>query len=175
MVNLDDGPPTSENIVFQNGMRDRLFDNSQFYRSSSASANDSSNDEKHRFWLDLASESDDVDRILLGYVSNATMSRDRLYDAILIHNDDSQRFYSLIEDEPFKIQGRALPFVDTDIIPLGFNSPSSGNFSIAIHAVDGLFENQTVYLKDNLLSFVHDLTNSPYSFTSDLGEFNDRF
>ena len=177
MVNLIDGPPVAQNITFQNVMRDRTYDNSQFYRLSSTSTNDSSiiSDEKHRIWLDLVSETEEVDRILLGYIPNATMSRDRLYDAVSTHNDEEQHFYSLIDNASFIIQGRALPFSDADVIPLGFNCPSAGNYSIAIHAVDGLFDNQTVYLKDNLLNFTHNLMNSPYTFASDLGEFNDRF
>jgi hypothetical protein len=33
----------------------------------------------------------------------------------------------------------------------------------------------TIYLKDNLLNIYHDFSNGEYSFTSGVGEFNDRF
>ena len=35
--------------------------------------------------------------------------------------------------------------------------------------------NNTVYLKDNLLTITHDLTLNDYTFTSEIGEFNNRF
>src|SRR5690606_28671949 len=73
--------------------------------------------------------------------------------------------------------GKGLPFEDTDTIPIGINLTEQGNYHIAIAFMDGLFEteNQNVYLKDNLLQFVHNLNESPYSFTSEVGEFNSRF
>ena len=69
-----------------------------------------------------------------------------------------------------------MPFTDTDIIPLGFNSIAQDNYTIAINAVDGIFENdQDIFLKDNLLNFIHNLSETPYTFTSESGEINDRF
>ncbi|WP_353777310.1 hypothetical protein [Winogradskyella sp. 3972H.M.0a.05] len=176
MVNLDDGPATTTSITFNNSMRSRTYDNSNFYRLSSESSRTTDANERHRIWLDLASENNGVDRILVGYVNNATMDRDRLYDAITSNKEGQQNFYSIINEKPFVIQGRALPFVDTDVIPLGFNSIAQENYTIAISAVDGIFESdQNIYLKDNLLGFVHNLTESPYTFTAESGAFNDRF
>ncbi|GGW55908.1 ASPM-SPD-2-Hydin domain-containing protein [Winogradskyella epiphytica] len=165
MVNMKNGSAATQQIEFRNDMRDKSYDNSQFYRNGGT--------EKHRVWLDLISENQSSARILVGYVENATHQRDRLYDAIT----DNQNFYSLINNEKFVIQGRGLPFTDTDVIPLGVNITKQGNHTIAIAFVDGLFEteNQTVYLKDNVLGIVHNLNENPYSFNSDIGEFNDRF
>ncbi|WP_299225293.1 choice-of-anchor D domain-containing protein [uncultured Psychroserpens sp.] len=183
MVNMVNGvADNTQTATFTNSMRSRTYDNSQFYRSSSTSNNQNNtivNQEKHRIWLDFASESDNssTDRILLGYVPNATYERDRLYDAFDSFYEDEQSFYSLIENDYFVIQGRALPFNDNDVIPLGYHSTTSGNYTIAIHAVDGLFytEDQEIFLKDKLIGFTHNLIESPYTFTSDDGEFNDRF
>ena len=178
MVNtMDGGPSTTIPISFTNSMRSRTFDNSNFFRLANPSSNEDITvaEEKHRIWLDLASENNGVDRAVLGYVAHATMERDRLYDAITNNKEGLQNFYSIIDSEPFVIQGRALPFVDTDVIPLGFNSVAHDNYTIAINAVDGLFQNQSIYLKDNTLDFIHNLTEAPYTFTSETGEFNSRF
>jgi hypothetical protein len=132
--------------------------------------------EKHRIWLDLISETQGTNRILVGYAENATMGRDRMYDAIA-DVQGSQGFYSTIDDKGFTIQGRALPFMNTDVIPLGMQLIVDGSYHIAIGALDGLFEteNQTIYLKDNTLGFVHNLSENPYSFSSESGVINDRF
>ncbi|QRM88540.1 choice-of-anchor D domain-containing protein [Lacinutrix sp. WUR7] len=157
---------SNDKVEFKNDMRNKAYVNSDFFRNEQV-------DEKHRIWLDLVSENASTTRILVGYVDHATQQRDRLYDAIT----DNQNFYSLIDNENFVIQGRALPFDDADSIPLGLHVPSQNNHTIAIAAIDGLFEteNQTIYLKDNALGFIHNLSEAPYTFTSETGEHNDRF
>lgn len=179
MVNLLDTAPASTTVLFNNSMRDITYDNSQFYRISSDKSKQRRigfTGERHRIWLDLISATQGTNRILVGYASEATMERDRLFDAIA-DVEDSQWFYSLIANDGFNIQGRALPFEDTDIIPLGVQLVEDGNYHIAIGAIDGLFEteNQTIFLKDNALGFTHNLTESPYSFAAEAGVFNDRF
>jgi hypothetical protein len=171
MVNMVDGPLAANgDIVFKNSMRNINYDNANFYRNSQIT------NEKNRIWLDLISPSGISNRILVGYIYGATMGRDRLYDAIY-NNDTEQNFYSLINDDPFIIQGRGLPFEDTDVVPLGIKTTETGIYTISIYAVDGLFEtdNQTIYLKDKTLNFIHNLSNTPYTFTSETGEFNNRF
>ncbi|HLV39284.1 T9SS type A sorting domain-containing protein, partial [Xanthomarina sp.] len=165
--------PANTVIEFNNSMRNSSYDNSLFYRSTERNYTTA---EKHRIWLDLVSETLGVNRILVGYVDGATMERDRMYDA-RTSVKSSQLLYSLIGEEPFIIQGRSLPFVDTDAVPLGVNIVSQGTYNFAIAYIDGLFEteNQIIYIKDNLLGLVHNLNETPYSFTSDIGEFNNRF
>ena len=178
MVNMLNGTNSTDdsastNIEFNNSMRNKAFDNSQFYRTTEPSYNAA---ERHRIWLDLVSETQGTNRILVGYVDGATMERDRMYDAITSVSSN-QYLYSLIDETPFIIQGRSLPFNDTDAIPLGVNIVEQGNYHFAIAFIDGLFEtdNQIIYLKDNELGFIHNLNEVPYSFTSDVGEFNNRF
>ena len=174
MVNMLDTAPTPSNIVFNNSMRGISHDNSQFYRSSSQNKTTNyRNLEKHRIWLDLLSENQPINRILVGYAQGATNERDRVFDAI----SDNLKFYSLIDDKAFVIQGRALPFANDDFIQLGYKSNTQGNYHIAIAAVDGLFANngQTIYLKDNLIGITHNLNEQPYSFFTEAGEFKDRF
>jgi hypothetical protein len=40
---------------------------------------------------------------------------------------------------------------------------------------DGLFETQNVYLEDTLLGVIHDLRQSDYTFTTEIGSFDTRF
>ena len=172
MVNTINGSPsTALPISFTNTMRRRDYDNSNFFRSSNTN-------EKHRVWLDLAASDGAIaNRIVFGYVTNATMQEDRLYDAAWTGDENQQRFFSIIDDKDFLIQGRALPFSQFDEIPLGFNILTEGNYTIAINAVDGLFvtENQSVFIKDNLLNITFNISEAPYTFNSAVGEFKDRF
>ncbi|MFD2543088.1 GEVED domain-containing protein [Lacinutrix gracilariae] len=168
MVNMVDGATASETVTFNNSLRDISLNNSEFYRTA--------NTEKHRIWLDLVPEGQPARRILVGYVENATMQVDRMYDA-QSELDSNKNFYSVIDNEAYKIQGRALPFNDSDVIPLGINATSASNYTIALFAVDGLFENneQNIYLKDNILGHIHHLNNAPYTFALDEGTHNNRF
>ena len=83
---------------------------------------------------------------------------------------------SIINDEEYTIQGRALPIATTDTVPLGFKTNAAGDYTIAIDHVDALFSTeQAIYLKDNLLNTVNNLSAGSYSFTSEIGTFNSRF
>lgn len=170
---VDGATASSSSIKFKNSMRTdagAAYDNSQFYRNASTT------DEKHRIWLDIVNSSSLSDRIMVGYISNATNENDRLYDAARSTSTTGLRIYSLIGAEKMAIQGRSLPFDTNDIVPLAYNAPTTGNYSIAIHAVDGLFETQDVYLEDTQLNIVHNLKQAPYSFTvATVGENNVRF
>ena len=57
-------------------------------------------------------------------------------------------FYSINQDKNLVIQGRALPFEETDVVPLGYSTTISGVFSINIDAVDGLLVDQDVFIED---------------------------
>ena len=53
----------------------------------------------------------------------------------------------------------------------------NGTHKIAVNTVDGLFENTStgIYLEDRLLNIVHDLRQSPYLFTANIGRIDNRF
>ena len=156
-------------------MRSETLDNSQFYRTQE-STESSSEVEKHRIWLDLIAPNNHANSILVGYVENATNGEDRLYDGFDL-SKTSIRFYSLINEDKMSIQGRGLPFDVSDTVPLGLVIPENGNYTIAINSVDGLFSNtnQDIFLEDTYLNIIHDLRNTPYSFNSNIGTFNNRF
>jgi hypothetical protein len=83
-------------------------------------------------------------------------------------------FYSMINANKFTIQGRALPFVDTDIVPLGYRTSVAGTFTISIDEVDGKMSNQAIFIEDKVTGTIQDLRYSNYTFTSAIGAFTDR-
>jgi len=180
-VLMKDGPAATGSVVFNNSMRmeptNAIYDNSQFYRSTAATAIVTGDEEKHRIWLDIISPQNALKRTLVGYVDTATNEKDRLFDAVTKPN--SLDIYSFLDNEDtqeFCIQGRALPFVSSDKVKLGINVAADGQYKIAIGAVDGLFTSgQNIYLEDKLLGIIHDLRETPYTFTTLRGMFNDRF
>lgn len=182
-VLMSDGPATTGSLQFRNEMRSNLvtnttYNNSQFYRNTNGSDEVETVSEKSRVWLDLVSPQGSVNRTLLGYTTAATNTTDRLYDAVT--NAAGLKIYSFVDDnqnQPYCIQGRALPFDIQDQVKLGISVSTSGNYSIAIAAVDGLFleSNQEIYLEDKLLGITHLLNDSPYLFTASRGIVNDRF
>ncbi|GGG56212.1 hypothetical protein GCM10010976_28830 [Bizionia arctica] len=171
-VLMDHSAATPSNIVFNNSMRSASYDNSQFYRTNQ----DPSPTEKHRIWLDLIAPNNMATSILVGYIENATDGLDLLYDGYDL-SETSTRFYSLIGEEKMAIQGKALPFIETDLVPLGLLIPQPGNYTIAINTLDGLFETgaQDIYLEDTFTGIIHDLRVNPYSFNAEVGTFNNRF
>jgi len=175
-VLMNPGAATSSTALFNNSMRNTSYSNSQFYRSSNSITSNSLGEdlERHRIWLDLITPNETT-RTLVAYVDGATIDKDRLFDAATNYKM-TQNFYSLIENDIMTIQGRALPFDANDKVPMGFKTSISGNFTIALAEVDGVFNaNQNIYLEDKELGIIHDLKLNPYSFTATSGINNTRF
>ena len=172
-VTMNDGATTTGTVTFNNSMRNKNYDNSQFFRTSNLAA--TLDNDKHRIWLDLVDSESKGVRTLVGYLPEASYGIDRLYDANKnIAND--LNIYSIVEDQTLVIQGRATPFDENDRVVIGINIKQEGAYKIAIGAVDGLFaDGQPIYIEDKLLSVIHDLRNSPYNFTSVSGKIVDRF
>jgi hypothetical protein len=131
--------------------------------------------ESNRIWLNVTNATGLFCQTAFGYMTDATMGYDGGIDGRLI-NDGDIALYSTVANESLVIQGRALPFDLNDVVPLGLRITNSGDYAIAIDHVDGLFsEGQTVYLRDNLTSTIHNLTTGTYNFNSDAGTFASRF
>ncbi|MFY7812099.1 MAG: T9SS type A sorting domain-containing protein, partial [Flavobacterium sp.] len=173
-VTMVDGTAGTGNVNFTNAMRldsGNVLDNANFFRMATESTNT-----KSRIWLDLVNTQNNtcLAKTLIAYINDATNDYDNLYDAITKFNT-SEGLFSKINNQIYEIQGRA-PFVVSDQVPLAFKTNNSGSFALAINAVDGLFlNNQTIYVKDNLLNTVHNLSQSPYNFTAASGVNQDRF
>ncbi|SMC34531.1 M36 family metallopeptidase [Moheibacter sediminis] len=132
--------------------------------------------DKHRFWLNLSgSNGTGLNQILVGYQENATNEFDAQIDGRMF-NFSGNALYSLINSEKFVIQGRAMPFETFDVVPLGFYAAETGRYSISIKETEGLFtEGQLIYMKDQYNETLHNLTEAPYDFVSEAGQFDERF
>ncbi|MGK4567531.1 T9SS sorting signal type C domain-containing protein [Flavobacterium sp. 3HN19-14] len=125
--------------------------------------------------MNLSENGTPRNQILVGYVTDATNGLDNNFDAKLIETTGS-KLYNLVDNSEYVIQGRALPFVNTDEVALGFMTETAGNFTISADHFDGLFENgQQIFVKDNLTGTIHNITEAPYTFASAAGTFNNRF
>lgn len=153
--------------TFTNAMR--VGNNSnQFFKNSTTAL------ERHRIWLNLSNATTVYNQTLVGYIEGATQGIDAGIDGTILETGTT--ISSRINNENYVIQGRALPFDATDLVPLSFSAATADSYTLNIDHVDGLFSgSQTVYLKDNLLGTTHDIKANPYTFTSDAGTFNNRF
>lgn len=171
---LVSGQIRTANVIFQNSMR-VTGNNSQFFRNSNSTLD--------KLWINLTSDNGVFNQILIGYVAGATNGKDGMYfDAPKNLSADSySMLYSLIDEDTdkFAIQGKATESLNLDeVISLGFSTSINETtiYSMSIAQLQGDFlSTNTVYLKDQLLNVTHNLSNSNYSFTSVVGEFNDRF
>jgi len=80
-----------------------------------------------------------------------------------------------VGDTKLSIQARALPFDVADTVPLHYKSTAATTYTISIPQADGLFTSQHVYLEDRVLNIIHDLTESSYTFATEVGTFENRF
>ncbi|MEM6719731.1 MAG: GEVED domain-containing protein [Bacteroidota bacterium] len=189
-VLMDDAAPATSTVQFSNSMRGVAYTNDQFYRpneeadvqfdyngeSRSANTESTNTIEKNRIWLDIIAPNNSASSTLVGYITGASNAKDRLFDGNNF-SDAPTTIYSLVEGEKMSIQGKAVPFDANDQVPLGIKIAANGNYTIAINALDGLFDttNQGIYLQDTYTGTEHDLRLTPYNFYSTNGEFEDRF
>lgn len=158
--------------VFSNEMR-VIDQNNQFFRTS----NDIETplNEKNRLWLTISNTTGAYHETLLGYLEGATNEIDYGFDGKFINGGNFVSIYSILNSNKLAIQGRALPFNQNEIIPLGYSSTISGLMSISIENFDGFFSNQTIYLHDYVLGINHHLNDAPYHFEVTPGTFDTRF
>ncbi len=176
-VTMEDTGLTSETVTFNNTMRSNTYGNADFYKTANPNdATVTNSNEKHRIWIDLTASNNQNNRILVGYVTGATEGKDRLFDATNI-NKSNFSLYSKIDDYKLLIQGRPVPFVETDKVNLDAVLPNDGEYTFAINSVDGLFEdeNQGIYIEDLELEIIHNLRTSPYVFSGVSGLQEGRF
>ncbi len=161
---------TSTSLNFTNSMR--VADNDNLFLKSSNTV------DRSRLWLDLTNTDGLFCQTLIAYMSSATSGVDSRIDGrIFSQPANGATLTSIIgNDSSYIIQGKGT-FVDTDVVPLAFKTAVSGNFTIALSNVDGLFANnaQDVFLKDNLTNTITNLTNGDYTFATAIGDFLNRF
>jgi hypothetical protein len=158
-------------ITFTNLMR--FGANNQFFKPAKTSKPAIA--EKNRLWLNLYNIEGAFKQTLIGYISGATNDTERGYDGVTFDSNKYLDFYSVNKGKKLVIQGRAVPFLDTDIVPLGYKTAIAGDFIISIDRADGNLLNQAIYLEDKVTSSIHNLRSSDYTFSTGIGTFDDRF
>lgn len=161
--------PKTATLSFNNTMRINA-NNKQFYKTS-----ETGDIERNRLWLNFSNDQGAFKQMLLGYIEGATNDNDINYDATTLGANSYVDFYSINESEYLTIQGRALPFDNKDVVPLGYKTTIAGEFTIAIDTTDGFFDTQEVYLEDLLTGKTINLRTEDYKFTTAAGTFSDRF
>ncbi|MEZ0128851.1 T9SS sorting signal type C domain-containing protein [Flavobacterium sp. LBUM151] len=156
-------------ISFTNAMRLGGANNSQFFKASNASA------EKHRLWLNMTNTGGAFKQMLVGYVEGATNDYESAFDGKSFDGNPYLDFYSISNDNKYVIQGRGLPFTETDIVPLGYRSTITGDFTISIDHADGDLKNHSVFIEDKATNIIQDLQAGNYTFSTSTGTFTDRF
>ncbi len=161
-------------VKFENELRVDAVTTTQFFRSGRENTSTNEVAENHRVWLNLNGKTTGFNQILVGYSSIATNNFDDNVDALMF--DTSKTFlYNVLDNKELVIQGKALPFTDSDVVKLGLKVIEAGELEINIQQVDGLFTNQDIYVKDKYSNVIHNLKESAYKFTTEAGTFNDRF
>ena len=156
-------------LILNNGMR-RASNTDQFFKF------DNQNNETKPdgiFWLNLMDNQGIYSQMALGYDSKTTVDFDKGYDGLNFNKD----YYlaSLIGNEGYSIQSRQ-KFESEDIVPLSYKVLTIGTYSISIDHKTGIFNNgQAIYLKDNLTNSLHNLSEGAYTFSSEVGNFINRF
>lgn len=166
-------------INFTNAMRVGVGsitgDNSQFFRTTKTKAKTTTAIEKNRVWLNLYNTKGAFKQALIGYVTGATNAYDSGYDGESFDGNEFVDFYSVTPENYLVIQGRALPFDETDTVPLGYRSKEEMNLNISIDQTDGVLATQNIYIEDKLLNVIHNIKDTPYAFTTEAGTFDNRF
>ena len=130
--------------------------------------------ENNRIFLNATNATGDFSQIAINYVTGATNGVDD-FDAKYF-NEATLALNSVLDNIDYVIQGRALPFDPTDLVPLSFYAAAAGNYTISIASVDGLFAgSQDIVLKDNVTGTETDLKAGNYTFAAPSGRTTTRF
>ncbi|WP_346881926.1 T9SS type A sorting domain-containing protein [uncultured Algibacter sp.] len=171
------------NVTYTNAMRVADATSNSLFFKNTRSKKTVKNDNANRLWLNLTSDNGLFNQALVAYVDNATNGNDGLaFDAPRnLSTTGSAILYTTIPEESkmYAIQGKAKSSLNPDeVINFGFkttiDTPTLYKLSVAKFEGDFLSSN-TIFVKDNLLDTMHNLSSSDYTFTSETGEFNERF
>ncbi|HEY6142101.1 MAG TPA: glucose/sorbosone family PQQ-dependent dehydrogenase, partial [Flavobacterium sp.] len=163
---------SSTSIQFNNSQRDTNTSGQFFKTKESKQSTD--NEERNTIWVNATNASGAFSQMAVGYITDATQGVDS-FDGKHF-NDGDVALNSVLNNEDYVIQGRALPFDATDVVPLSFRTTAAGDYSISLDHVDGLFSgDQDIILKDNSTGTETNLKTNSYTFTAPAGSDNARF
>ncbi|AXG74697.1 hypothetical protein DVK85_10840 [Flavobacterium arcticum] len=158
-------------LTFNNNMRANV-NNNQFFRTTPEDANTL---DISRLWINLTGDSSGFSQMAVAYSNVTTNDIDYGWDGKALVEDGVIKVYSTVNDNKLTIQARE-SFIDTDEVTLGYNVTEAGSYTISLDHTDGLFlEGQDIFLTDNLTGETVDLWDIDYMFTTEAGQFNDRF
>lgn len=110
--------------------------------------------------------------IVIGFANDATKGMDKAYDAVSL-SCGKMKFYSLNEQGDTKLGIQGLPHDAANDIALGYKASEAGDFEIGLGESTS-FETELI-LYDRTTRQLVDLSLESYSFTSAIGEFDNRF
>jgi hypothetical protein len=177
-VETNNGDIKQGTVTFNNSMR-VTTNNDLFFRVSDKKKNDNTN----KLWIDLTSDNGVFNQTLVAYANGATNDYDGMaYDTPKnLAANASVSLYSIIDNNTKKyvIQGKdPLSLDENEVVKIGFKTSIDVPtiYAISLPQIEGDFLNSNpIVLKDKLLNTSHDLKNGDYNFTSEVGEFNERF
>ena len=161
-------------VTFTNAMR-QAGNNGRFFRSSSPSDTFDEEDD-NLLRLDLSNSGGAFKQQVVQYLSSATNGYDVGIDGEQI-DGVFVSFYSIIPGHSLAIQARELPWNIDDQVVFGFKSTINAvtSFDISISELGVFFNDKDVFIEDKVTNTFHDLKVSPYTFSSNMGVFEDRF
>lgn len=128
-----------------------------------------------RFWLHLSTPLQVVTTTLIGYLDEATNGYDEDFDAVLF-GLGADALFTTFNNQLFGIQGRQVPFQQTDVVALGTNHYAAGTYTFSLGVREGVFASgQQIYLKDSHTGTLTNLSQENYSFTAAKGLTEGRF
>lgn len=171
-----------QDLVFRNNMREAVnFD--KFFRTEDIETEQeaSNGNETNRYWINITdSEESAFSQMLIAHSTITTNGYENGYDGKSFQ-DSGVGIYTILNGETeeeninLTIQSRAAFTID-DVVRVGFRTDVAGSFTITLDHMDGIFEaGQEIYLIDKLNNSSYNLTNSDYTFNSEIGTFEDRF
>jgi len=137
-------------VVFKNTMR-IANNNNQFFKSNAVNEPVSV---KNRFWISVSNSQGAYNEFLVGYVPGATNGFDTLYDGRTLPTNNTVSIYMVLQNNNLAIQGRALPFENTDSFPIGYSTTINGDLTINLENFEGLFDNQSIFYMIKLQEFI---------------------
>lgn len=160
---------TTNDVIFLPSLMSKAYVNSTsvaFFRSMERE------ERKNNIWLSLT-DGGLYSQQLIGYNDETDLYYNKGWDSYVGNVRQALKFYSIENGLKLDINAKG-EFSKRDIVTLGYFSAIAGNMIITADDREGKMRNKTVFLHDKMLGIYHDLS-IPYQFSTEIGEFNDRF
>ncbi|MCW4450804.1 T9SS type A sorting domain-containing protein [Kaistella sp. BT6-1-3] len=152
-------------LSFRNSMRRTTNAGTQFFGKESP---------RNRYRLQLVKADGFTIQNAIAYF-DAGKTDFGIEDTRIPNSSASDALFTYAGDAKVVINGRS-SFTAEDVLTLGTRHYTTGNYTIQAVDEEGEFaRGQAIYLKDKTLGIITDLTKGDYSFTSEAGEYTNRF